>query len=229
MVRCAQHLQDSRVNHVVGPSATIEDIQLLVEKLETGAIFGIERYLPAEVDVKFRRLTSFEKRRKVLDEVDAYLEKRRFRPRLRRSAIAVAEELLMNAMYQAPVDDRGQRVFDEVDPANRPNQDSPRPASIRFCSYGKAFYLCVRDRYGSFDRRDLSAHLRRCATSEQQIQDKRSGAGLGLFLIVSRVFRFIINVLPGRVSEFICTFSADAPPESCAQVISVTTQRRELS
>jgi hypothetical protein len=41
-----------------------------------------------------------------------------------------------------------------------------------------------------------------------QIEEKRLGAGLGLYLITSTVRGLIINILPGMVSEFICVISS---------------------
>ncbi|MCA9668403.1 MAG: hypothetical protein KC503_22585 [Myxococcales bacterium] len=211
-VRTVVHyMQDPRVNHLLLRPLDIGDLQLIADKLGSGSIFGLERHLPPQCEVVYRRLSTFAERCDAIDDLEAYARKRRLRSLIRRNAVRVAEELLMNAMYQAPVDSQGERIFANVDPHARVSQRTPRPVSIRYAVHDRHLYLSVRDRFGSFRRDDLVRYLTRCVTEQVQIEEKKLGAGLGLYLIASTVNRMVINLLPGSVSEFICTFE---PPQA---------------
>ncbi|MCC6746504.1 MAG: hypothetical protein IT371_02535 [Deltaproteobacteria bacterium] len=219
----ARHLQDERVNHLLSQPSDAEDLLSVVDKLSTGSIFGMERYLPFQANIHYQRLASYPGRCKAIEELEAHLQKRRVRSTLRRSAVQIAEELLMNAMYQAPMEN-GHRLFADVEPRARLRRKTPRPVSLRYVAADKRIHLSVRDRFGSFRRADLASYLQRCTTSQVQIEEKKLGAGLGLYLIASTASRIIINVLPGSVTEFITVVE---PPSanSTIRLFSFTAQR----
>ena len=219
----ALHVQDPRVNHLLRKPADLDQLSKVADKLATGAIFGLERYLPEKCDIVYRRLQSYKERCAVVDELSDFVKKKRLRGSIKRAAPQVAEELLMNAMYQAPIDEEGERVFADITPSARLRRRTPRPVSIRWAVHSRALYLAVRDRFGSLARADLVQYLLRCSTQTNQIERKKLGAGIGLYLIASTVSRMLINLLPGGVTEFICTFE---PGERAGlELFSFTAQR----
>jgi len=220
----AYYMRDGRVNHFLASTAEPEELRTVVEKLDTGAIFGLDWYLPETDDVRYRQIRSYKQRRDALDEIEEYTRELRLRGRIRRCAGQVAEELLMNAMYQAPVDDEGARVFEEEEPQRRIRRRTPRPVSLRFVARDGALFISVRDRYGSFHRDSLAHYLLRCSTEEVQMEDKKLGAGLGLYIVCSTSSRIVVNVFPGKLSEFICVLEPGRA-DPLLRVLSVTTQR----
>ena len=58
---------------------------------------------------------------------------------LRNQIGQVCEELLMNALYDAPVDEHGNLLFGEIDLKARLGQLSPRPVSIRYAATEAVF------------------------------------------------------------------------------------------
>lgn len=221
----AQYMTDTRINHFLSSSFQPEELRLVAEKLSTGDIFGLDWYLPDDADITYKRFTSYQSRLKVLEELNTALEQAKLRGQIRRAAGQVAEELLMNAMYQAPIGRDGKRVFADIDPNERLRKKSPRPVSMRYAIFNKSVYLSVRDRYGSFQRDDMARYLYRCVTSEMQIERKKLGAGLGLYLISSIVNQLIVNVLPGGVTEFICIVTPPPKTGDRLRLFSFTTQR----
>lgn len=219
------YMQNPQVNHFLTSPVSVKDLQDVIDKLATGAIFGLDRYLPAQAEICYRRISSFKERCDALDEIDVFTRQHRLRGHIRRSAVPVAEELLMNAMYQAPINTRGKRIFEDVEPRVRIRRRTPRPVSLRYAAHNGSFYLSIRDRFGSFRRKDLATYLLRCVTENTQIEEKRLGAGLGLYLVSSTATRFVINVLPGSVAEFICILEPPTSSGTQLKVLSVTTQR----
>jgi hypothetical protein len=172
----------------------------------SGDIFGIERYLPEGTPVHYFRLNNFEGRSQAIDTVLEFAEESDIRKRLRQGIGQVCEELLMNALYDAPVDETGQQVFAEVDPHDRVESCSPRPVSIRYAATETQFAIAVRDRYGRLAKNTIIAYINKCLNSPNQIDRKAYGAGLGLYLVANAAASYIVNVAYDIATEVICTF-----------------------
>jgi tetratricopeptide (TPR) repeat protein len=196
-------LKDGKVRHLAAYPSWRNTLRDLAKKLATGDTLGMRRYLPASVTVHRRDLSTYQDRCRALEDVESYARRSRTSGFVRRIGVQVAEELLMNAMYHAPVDERGRRVFEDVEPGARVHMTTPAPVSLDYAVHDGALHVAVRDRFGSFDPSALASSLHRCVTQREQIEAKKLGAGLGLYLILSGASRLTINLFPGRLSEFI--------------------------
>jgi hypothetical protein len=128
------------------------------------------------------------------------------RRQVRLSIGSVCEELLMNALYDAPADEHGTPIFAEVDLKERLDKLSPRPVSIRYAATENGFAVSVRDRFGRLDKATVLRYIDKCLHSSQQIDRKTYGAGLGIYLIANAATQFVLNVAPGMATEVVCTF-----------------------
>jgi hypothetical protein len=181
-------------------------VGITVSKFVTGDLFGIEKYLPKGTDVQLTRLRDYKGRTAAIDEVLGYAEKVGVRSKIRSSIGQVCEELLMNALYDAPVDASGVQIFAEVAGKARLEQLSPRPVSIRYAATETGFAVSVRDRFGRLDKATVLRYIDKCLHSPQQIDRKVYGAGLGIYLIANAATQFVMNVAPGMATEVVCTF-----------------------
>jgi len=194
------------LNHVLVRANDMPSLTITALKLFTGDIFGIEKYLPPNVEVHLTRLRDYEGRSRAIDSVLAFAEAAGVRRQIRSAIGQVCEELLMNALYDAPVDEGGNAVFATVDPQARLRQQSPRPVSIRYATTEEHFAVAVRDRFGTLEKAHILSYLEKCIKSPNQIDRKTYGAGLGLYLIANNATQFIVNLAPGMASEVVCTF-----------------------
>jgi hypothetical protein len=112
----------------------------------------------------------------------------------------VAEELVMNALYNAPAE----AGYFEA-PVSR-TEDVTLPAE-RACqiSYGlhegNAF-VRLRDTFGTLRRERLLEVLTRCLdTTGVALDESRGGAGLGMWRVFSNATTIAITVLPGRLTD----------------------------
>lgn len=182
-------------------------LQVAVSKFVTGDLFGIEKYLPAGAEVRLTRLRDYAGRSRAIDEVLAYAEQVGVRGKVRAAIGQACEELLMNALYDAPVDGEGQLIFAEVGTRERLERLSPRPVSIRYAQTPAGFAVSVRDRFGRLDKATVLRYLNKCLHSgDGQIDRKTYGAGLGLYLVVNAASHVVINVAPGMATEVVCSF-----------------------
>jgi hypothetical protein len=200
-------LGDPRCNHVLtaDPSG-FATVAITVQKFVTGDLFGIEKYLPTGAAVHLTRLREYKGRTAAIDEVLAYAEKVGVRRQVRSAIGQVCEELLMNALYDAPADENGTPIFAEVDVKERLDKLSPRPVSIRYAATENGFAVSVRDRFGRLDKATVLRYIDKCLHSPQQIDRKVYGAGLGIYLIANAATQFVLNVAPGMATEVVCTF-----------------------
>jgi hypothetical protein len=204
------YLRDDRINHVVVGDELEHGVFVTAQKLLTGDIFGIEKYLPAGTPVHYARLRDFAGRGRAIDTVLSYAEEAKLRRQVRTAIAAVCEELLMNALYDAPVDASGRPMFADVDPHQRKDTRSPRPVSIRYAATEHGFAVAVRDRFGRLAKNTILSYIEKCVSSPVQIDRKTYGAGLGLYLVANAAASYVVNVAYGIATEVVCTFDRGA-------------------
>ncbi len=205
-----EYLRDDRINHVVVGDELEDGVFVTAQKLLTGDIFGIEKYLPEGTPVHYERLRDFEGRGKAIQTVLDFAEQSKMRRQVRSAIGQVCEELLMNALYDAPVDENGRAIFAEVDPHDRTKMRTPRPVSIRYAATDDMFAIAVRDRFGRLAKNTILAYIEKCITSPNQIDRKTYGAGLGLYLVANAAATYVVNVAYGIATEVVCTFDRGA-------------------
>lgn len=119
------------------------------------------------------------------------------------------DELLLNALYDAPRDEQGQPRYAGVLPSDRVLlQALPgESARVRFATDGVRLAVGVSDRMGRLRRRTVLDYLIRCATAQQRhqspLEDKKSGAGVGLFLTATAASELIFRLRSGRLTEIV--------------------------
>lgn len=204
------YLRDERVNHVIVGDELDQGVFVTAQKLLTGDIFGVEKYLPAGTPVHYARLRDFEGRGRAIQTVLDFAEEAKMRRQVRTAIGQVCEELLMNALYDAPVDETGKPVFAEIDPHDRKDTRSPRPVSIRYAATDTLFAVAVRDRFGRLAKNTVLSYIDKCIHSPNQIDRKTYGAGLGLYLVANAAATYVVNVAYGIATEVVCTFDRGA-------------------
>ena len=204
------YLRDDRINHVVVGEELDQGVFVTAQKLLTGDIFGIEKYLPPGTPVHYARLRDFEGRGRAIETVLGYAEQSKMRRQVRSAIASVCEELLMNALYDAPVDAYGQPMFADVDPHHRQRTRSPRPVSIRYAATEQLFAVAVRDRFGRLSKNTILSYIEKCIQSPNQIDRKTYGSGLGLYLVANAAASYVVNVAYGIATEVVCTFDRGA-------------------
>lgn len=205
-------LRPDRVSHFVHPEAVDRGLGPIVAKLAGAAeLFGLSGYLP-NADVAALELDSREGRDRALEAVEQLASANRMRRTARERIATACDELLMNALYDAPVDERGELVFGSVTPSARNAMRSPRPVSLRYAVSDDQLAVSVTDRYGRLDKTTVLDTLEKCLRSADPIDDKPLGAGLGLYTTASTAQKLIVNVDAGATTEVIATFGRDRAP-----------------
>ncbi len=178
-----------------------------------GDIFGIEKHLPWGVRVYSMLVGDYQEKSVAIATISEFAAAMGVRRKYLEQIERVVDELLMNALYDAPVDEEGQPVFEKVSTRDRLGMRLEQKALLQYGCDGERFVVAVRDHYGTLEKKVILRYLDKCLHAEQQIDRKEGGAGLGLYIVMNSVTKYSVNLQPGVATEAVCTFDLKAPKQ----------------
>jgi hypothetical protein len=185
-------------------SAAIDEQELVATSMKvlTGDLFGIEKYLAWGARIEEREVSGYDAKVAAIEAVAEFARDAGARRALVTRIESAVDELLMNALYDAPGGGRGQ------------HESLVRPAWLRFGTDGRMFGVSVEDHYGRLVADDIVDHVTRARREGGRplAADGAKGAGLGLYFIVTHATRIIANVDEGKRTEMICLFDLKQSP-----------------
>lgn len=188
-----------------------------------GNIFGIERYVPFGVRVHSTLIRDYHQKSVAMATLANFAKHMAIRRKYLENIERVADELLMNALYDAPL------VASQLGMVNGgpPSNDQ---LVLQFASDGEMFALAVTDYYGALQRETFIEYVSRCLVSARPTNQPEagSGAGLGLYLVASSVSQLLFNVSPGVATEVVALFDLKAPKIRLTH-LSFETERAEAA
>lgn len=186
---------EAPVSHLVRDPEDRE-LGITSEKLVTGDLFGLEKYLAQDSRVGERVVHNDAEKRAAIDEVTVWAESIGARKPIVHRLASVIDELLMNALHDAPRESK---------PVISLTEDSRR-AVVRWGCDDQTLAISVSDGFGAIRQRDVIDHVRRAREDRGRPNIDEPGAGLGLFLVLANVASLIVNVDPGLQTEVVCLF-----------------------
>ncbi|HEX4417706.1 MAG TPA: hypothetical protein VH165_07395 [Kofleriaceae bacterium] len=221
------------------------DLGITSEKIVSGDLFGVEKYLARGTRITERVIASDTDKRHALGAITAWADALARKPIVHRLA-NVADELMMNALYDTPgapgpSPSRGDRWRSAAEqgsqspygegPAEGSRGDRWRPtdrrAELRWGADEHVLALSVSDRFGALRQRDVIDHVRRARNERGRPRPEthaQRGAGLGLYLVLANVASLVINVEAGKRTEVVCLFDrarAGHPAVTCVRSLHV--------
>lgn len=181
-----------------------EELITTVGKIIRNDIFGIDKYLCYGATPMTYEVSSSLQKDPLLSAMSDYALSIGINKRIISAVVGVADELLMNAIYNAPIYPNGVRPYARrsrtVPVELQPNET----CFFSFASDGSRFLISVHDRFGSLTPEKIRSYLVRCfAMGDDQIEQKQGGAGMGFYFIMENLNKLIVNISPGRGTEFI--------------------------
>ena len=119
----------------------------------------------------------------------------------------LAHELIMNAMYDAPIDGQGRPKYAGDRKADIKLADNERP-SVRVATDGSRLVLQVRDPFGRLERRHVFDGLAR-GLAGGEMDQSHGGAGLGMMVCHNSSSAMFFDVVRGRSTEVTALFELD--------------------
>lgn len=119
------------------------------------------------------------------------------------------DELLLNALYDAPQDASGRPRYMALSPRQRLESKAlpGEQAEVRFGADSRRVVVSVRDRFGTLRRGTVLSYLIRCATAQSArrspLEQKAGGAGVGLYLVAGAASELLFRLRRDRSTEVI--------------------------
>lgn len=211
MLDAVPQLDDARVVSVMGYGARFDDDEFIASatKALRGNVFGLNKYFPWGVTTYSIVVKNYEQKNRAIDVLLHYATLAGVRGQVRERIQTVADELMMNALYHAPIDENGNEKY-----AGRPVKELAQlpevaPIEVQYGSSGRYFGVSVRDGGGSLTRQRAMQYLMKARTGTADIEKKVGGAGLGLVSVLRSVSKLVFNLDPGESTEVIGLFDME--------------------
>lgn len=169
------------------PAAAGSRYALIVAATLKDRAFGIFPLLkPPRNKVQTVRFKNTSEKLDGVEAVKNYLVQAKFKLRMATVIANAMDELVMNAMFDAPVDALGKPVYLTTPRSTSLDISADHPVEMNVGFDGEYAVVSAVDHYGSLDRNILFAHLAKTYKAEEyKIKTSSAGAGIGL----ANVFR----------------------------------------
>lgn len=149
-------------------------------------VFGLQSILGKEAKIQSIRFQRTGQKQDAVDAVRSLAAQLKFQGRAASTIANAVDEVIMNAMFDAPVDATGKRLYS----ATLRSTDMPLPVDkgvvLQVGYDGVYFAIAVSDQYGSIDKTTLMDHLSRSyADEDYKVKHATASAGLGLATLFS--------------------------------------------
>ena len=188
----------------VGEDESLEPLELSVtaQKLVSRELFGLARYLEGSPRLEKIELHRSEQKDAVVERAETFAIEAGCHPRVAQQIATAVDELVTNALYNAPVDPKGAALYAHL-PRSIPVR-LDRHITLQLASDDRRIAISALDPYGSLLPSVVIEYLSRCfAERTPLMSEQRGGAGLGLYYLFNLLHSFIINLEPGHATESI--------------------------
>lgn len=199
-------------------SLKLRDIVSTVRKILHGEdIFGLKHYLSFGTQSEVFHIRDSAERGEYIEAIVEFCRRFHLRNTVVQAVELFCEELLMNAIYDAPRDADGQSLYNHLSRKNRVILKPKQAARMEFACDGDKLAVSISDPFGAITWDTLQKFLMNCFGGDrekvQNLTKASGGAGLGLYFCFASVNAFIVNVDPEKRSEFIGIFDVSASPK----------------
>ncbi|MBF0288887.1 MAG: response regulator [SAR324 cluster bacterium] len=187
---------------------TLKNMLTTVSKLLNKDLFGLEKYLNWGVEVYQFPIVNSTIRAGLIERMEVDLSRLGVRKKLLDQCSAVAEELLLNAIYDAPTNTEGKSIYNHLSRSDMVELKPEEQGIFRYACDGLLVGISVEDPFGAFSRDVILDYLESCYEGRWgALQQDKGGAGLGLFQSLEMADLIVWNVKPKIRTEVIALFN----------------------
>jgi hypothetical protein len=205
--------------HVIAHPMPIlaEELLATVQKLIRADVFGLEKYIAWGAEVRSYTLEDARDRDAAVSALAQDVIAVGLPDRVGSLVSVIADELLANALYVAPIDEKGAR-FRKDEPRDHARALAGQDVvTVRWATDARYLAIEVRDRWGSLDAQLIAPRL---ASSSKQATAE---GGMGLPLAYACCNQFVIGCAPQRMTEVITLLDMRYKPTELGRAASFHT------
>jgi hypothetical protein len=155
-------------------------------------------------------VTSAKLRHELKDNMVSYLKGLKVRTSVTDRCFQVAEEMLMNAIYDAPMDNVGKSLYNHVSRKDDIHLTPEQFSTFEYCTKNQIVAISVTDPFGGLTRETLIEYLDSCYSGRageiNLKSDSKAGAGRGLHIIVESADLTVFQVKKGVRTRVVSYF-----------------------
>jgi hypothetical protein len=202
---------DRVVGVLVAEELDSRQLSAMATRLLAGDLFGLDKTMAWGTKIHSTLVGDYQEKSLAIAQLGELAEQMGVRRKYREAIEQSVDEMLMNALYDAPVDEQGQPIFSDIPTKTRISLRVEQKVVVQYACDGHIFAVSVRDAFGTLERSTVLRYLYKCLHSEQQFDRKTGSAGLGLYLMASTSSPLGFNVLPGVATEVVTVCKLDSP------------------
>jgi hypothetical protein len=203
--------QQQRLSHLLGRTKDSPprewELLWVVKRVLGGESPGLASLLAWGYTGFKEQLRTSGQRDACVEGVVRFCEKLNCPNRVREMFGELAHELLMNAMYDAPVDATGRPKY-AADRKAHIELDPAEAVTIRCASDGMRLVISVTDPFGRLPRKAIFAGIAR-GLGGGEMDTTYGGAGLGMLYIYKSAAISVFDVVPGRSTQVVGIYELD--------------------
>lgn len=194
---------------------TVRLIMTALTKVLNQDYFGIEKYLAWGVDVQKMDIKGSKDRLPLNAAMEDYFKSMGIRSSILSRVFIVAEEMMMNAVYDAPTNIHGKSIFNHLTRQNEIILDTHQISQLSYACDGTYLAVSVCDPFGALTKKHILNYLKSCYDGKAgSLNEGKGGAGRGLHQILENSDQTIFNVKEGLKTEVIALFRLEAGVDS---------------
>ena len=194
--------------------AMVDNLRITLQKIIRNDVFGIDKYLLPSTEIFQRKITNSMCRKEINQEVYEYADFLKMKNPISKMISSACEELLMNVIYDAPVDSSGNHLYASFHRSKQVVLTPEQYSTISFGCDGKYFVLGVADPFGGFQRETFFKYVQKILMKQDNVElmdDKEGGAGLGVYKLFHSCHSLICNILPKQKTEVLLVVDCSLP------------------
>lgn len=184
-----------------------EELTVTAHKLIRRDLFGLEKYMLWGTVAHKAMLTHSSHRAALVERVVESIRGTGQSPRVASMAMLISDELLSNAVHNAPVDAEGTYYRRELSRDAELELDERHQVQLRWAGDARYLAIEVTDFFGSLERGTILGAL-----SRSQVNASGGGAGMGISLTYRSCDHLVFNLAPGKRTEIIALINVRHPP-----------------
>lgn len=144
------------------------------------------------------KITNSARKKATIEALSIVLDKKAIPKRIANSIIQGTDELILNAIYDAPIDVSGRRYKHGLDRAGEFELKGAEEVEFELITTKTFLQLSVTDSFGSLKKEDFIPLLAKNFSKQDVDSEKESGRGLGLYQILNSGLSLQTIIEPGK-------------------------------